>query len=806
LTDLRISKILACVGKDVMPSAASAPAARPLEGLVVADFSRVLAGPLATMTLADLGATVVKVEHPDGGDDTRRWGPPWTDAGASYFVAANRGKRSLLLDLRDPADLKLAHELVARADVMVENFRAGQLNKYGLDPASTMAANPCLIHCSITGFGSAAGAHLPGYDFVVQAVGGLMSITGPPTGDPQKVGVALVDVLTGKDAVIGILAALRHRDLTGEGQHVEVALLQSLIGALVNQASAFLATGESPRAMGNRHPSIAPYETLNCADGLLAVACGNDRQFARLCEALAVPALISDGRFGTNADRVANRSTLVELLEARLRHDTAVEWEKRLTSVDIPAGQVNDIADGIALARRLGLNVITDIAGGTPQVAHPIQYSAFEPSPATSPPALGEHDTEIRKWLSGTPFQRIGQLLSMNTPARDFDPTDPAGIDPFLSQDERDIRDVVRRFCDDRVEPHVARWFEQGSIPDIRDLTVELGSLGILGMHLDGYGCSGMTATEYGLACLELEATDSGLRSLVSVQGSLAMFAIHHWGSEEQKQHWLPQMATGRAIGCFGLTEPDAGSDPASMRSRARRDGDDWVLDARKMWITNGSIADVAVVWAQTAEGIRGFVVPTDTPGFSAPLINHKMSLRASVTSELVLDAVRLPSDAVLPDAAGLRGPLTCLNEARYGIVWGAIGAARSSLYAAIDYANIRAQFGRPVSAFQLTQQKIADMTLEVVKGTLLALHLGRLKDSSGVLPAQISLGKLNNVREALEVCRTARTVLGANGISLEYPVIRHMNNLESVLTYEGTSEMHALSIGQAMTGQQAFR
>lgn len=392
------------------------------------------------------------------------------------------------------------------------------------------------------------------------------------------------------------------------------------------------------------------------------------------------------------------------------------------------------------------------------------------------------------------------------TRATPFDPADPARIDRLLTQDERDVRSSVRRFCDERIEPHVAQWFEDGTIPDVRELAVELGELGVLGMHLEGYGCAGMTATEYGLACLELEATDSGLRSLVSVQGSLAMYAIWRWGSEEQKQQWLPEMAAGRAIGCFGLTEPDAGSDPASMRSRAVRDGDDWVLHARKMWITNGSVASVAVVWAATDEGIRGFVVPTDTPGFSAPLIRHKLSLRASVTSELVLDGVRLPADAMLPEAQGLRGPLSCLGEARYGIVWGAMGAARSSLATAVRYSTEREQFGRPVAGFQLTQQKIADMTLEVVKGTLLALHLGRLKDTEGLHPAHVSLGKLNNVREALEVCRTARTILGANGISLEYPVIRHMTNLESVLTYEGTSEMHALTIGQAMTGLSAFR
>ena len=389
---------------------------------------------------------------------------------------------------------------------------------------------------------------------------------------------------------------------------------------------------------------------------------------------------------------------------------------------------------------------------------------------------------------------------------RVFSPTDPVGIDLLLSPEERDVRDAVRRFCDERVEPYVAQWFEQGDLPGVRELALGLGELGVLGMHLDGYGCPGMSATEYGLACLELEATDSGLRSLVSVQGSLAMFAIHHWGSQEHKERWLPDMAAGRAIGCFGLTEPDAGSDPASMRSRARRDGSDWVLDARKMWITNGSVADVAVVWAQTDEGVRGFVVPTAVAGFSAPLIKHKLSLRASVTSELVLDGVRLPADAVLPGVVGLKGPLTCLNEARFGIVWGAVGAARSSLHCALEYAGSRVQFGKPIAGFQLTQAKIADMTLEVIKATLLALHLGRAKDARELLPVEVSLGKLNNVREALEVCRTARTILGANGVSLEYPVIRHMVNLESVLTYEGTSEMHALSTGQAMTGHDAFR
>jgi glutaryl-CoA dehydrogenase len=390
-----------------------------------------------------------------------------------------------------------------------------------------------------------------------------------------------------------------------------------------------------------------------------------------------------------------------------------------------------------------------------------------------------------------------------------LDPMDLTGVDDLLSADEKAVRASVRQLCDEKVDPYVADWFERGEVDDIRGLAREFGSLGLLGMHLEGYGCAGMSATEYGLACLELEASDSGIRSLVSVQGSLAMFAIWRWGTEEQKQEWLPRMATGEAIGCFGLTEPDHGSDPASMRSRARRDGDDWVLDGRKMWITNGSIADVAVVWANAGEehgGIRGFVVPADSPGFSAPLVKHKLSLRASVTSELVLDGVRLPADAVLPEVRGLKGPLSCLNEARYGIVWGALGAARSSLDAARRYAMEREQFGRPIAGFQLTQAKLADMAVEYTKGLLLALHLGRRKDAGTLRPEQVSVGKLNNVREALEICRTARTILGANGISLEYPVIRHMNNLESVLTYEGTVEMHTLVVGQALTGQSAFR
>jgi glutaryl-CoA dehydrogenase len=379
------------------------------------------------------------------------------------------------------------------------------------------------------------------------------------------------------------------------------------------------------------------------------------------------------------------------------------------------------------------------------------------------------------------------------------------GTDALIDDEDRAIRDTVRRFVDDRLRPHLADWYESAQIP-ARELARELGSLGLLGMHLDGYGCAGTSATAYGLACMELEAGDSGLRSLVSVQGSLAMYAIWKHGSEEQKQEWLPRMAAGEALGCFGLTEPDFGSNPAGMRTRAKRDGDDWVLTGNKMWITNGSVADVAVVWAQTDDRIRGFVVPTDTPGFSAPEIKKKMSLRASVTSELVLDDVRLPGSAVLPGASGLSGPLSCLSEARFGIVFGALGAARDCLETTIEYAGDRQIFDKPLAAYQLTQAKLADMTLELGKGMLLALHLGRLKDAGKLEPAQVSLGKLNNVREAIAIARECRTILAAAGITLEYPVMRHANNLESVLTYEGTSEVHQLVIGQALTGQAAFR
>jgi glutaryl-CoA dehydrogenase len=387
--------------------------------------------------------------------------------------------------------------------------------------------------------------------------------------------------------------------------------------------------------------------------------------------------------------------------------------------------------------------------------------------------------------------------------------TEPVGsdllkIDDELSDDERLVRDTVRKFAADRIMPNVADWFEAGTLP--KELAQELGQLGLLGMHLKGYGCAGMGPIAYGVTCREMEAADSGLRSLVSVQGSLAMFPIWKYGSEDQKNEWLPRMAAGQAIGCFGLTEPDHGSDPSSMTTRATRDGSDWILSGAKMWITNGSIADIAVVWASTEEGIRGFLVPRGARGFSARNIHKKLSLRASVTSELHFDDVRLPADAALPGVTGLKGPLSCLTEARFGIIWGVTGAARSCLEAAIDYATTREQFGKKIGGFQLTQAKLAWMLADLQRAQLLALHIGRLKEAGRVTPEQISLGKMSNVRTAIDIARTARTVLGANGVTLEYPVIRHANNLESVLTYEGTEEIHTLAIGQALTGISAYR
>jgi glutaryl-CoA dehydrogenase len=377
-------------------------------------------------------------------------------------------------------------------------------------------------------------------------------------------------------------------------------------------------------------------------------------------------------------------------------------------------------------------------------------------------------------------------------------------IDDLLSDEERAIRDTVRDFARSELAPHIAEWYDEGTLPD--DLASSLGKLGLLGMHLDGYGCAGTSATAYGVACRELEAVDSGLRSFVSVQGSLAMFAIHRWGSDEQKQEWLPRMATGEAIGCFGLTEPDAGSDPGSMKTRARRDGTDWVLNGSKMWITNGTLADVAIVWAQTDDGIRGFVVPTETKGFSAHKIQRKLSLRASVTAELALDDLRLPAEAAFPEVRGLKGPLSCLNEARYGIVWGVVGAARACLEESLAYTQEREQFGKPLASFQLTQRKLALMTVGVNNAALVAWRLGVLKDSGTLTPIQVSYGKYSNVRAALDVAREARTTLGGAGITLDHAVMRHMNNLETVMTYEGTEEMHLLSLGGQLTGIPAFR
>jgi len=384
-----------------------------------------------------------------------------------------------------------------------------------------------------------------------------------------------------------------------------------------------------------------------------------------------------------------------------------------------------------------------------------------------------------------------------------IDPNDFLGIDPLLSEEERAVRDVVRQLVHDRVLPDIGDWFERAEFP--LEFAKLFGGLGLFGMHLHGYGCAGTNAVSYGLACMELEAGDSGFRSFVSVQGSLSMFAIYRWGSEEQKQEWLPRMAAGEALGCFGLTEADAGSDPGSMRTHAKRDGSDWILSGSKMWITNGSIADVSIVWANTDDDVRGFLVQKGTPGFTTNDVHRKLSLRASITSELIFDDVRLPDSAMLPEAHSLGAALSCLNEARYSIVWGSMGAARSCFETALEYSKTRVQFGKPIGAFQLTQKKLSDMAIELGKGTLLALHLGRMKDEGRLRHEQVSFGKLNNTREALEIAREARSMLGASGITLEYPIIRHMNNLESVYTYEGTAEVHTLAIGSVLTGLRAF-
>jgi glutaryl-CoA dehydrogenase len=412
-------------------------------------------------------------------------------------------------------------------------------------------------------------------------------------------------------------------------------------------------------------------------------------------------------------------------------------------------------------------------------------------------------DTEAQAMTPARTDRREEEENGRSAPERPG-PHDFLSIEAHLSDEELETRAEVRRFVRERIEPNIREWWERAVFP--REIVPEMGSLGLLGMHLEGYGCAGRSAVEYGLACMELEAGDSGLRTFVSVQGSLAMSAIHKFGSEEHKQEWLPPMAHGKKIGCFGLTEPGAGSDPASMKTFARKEGSDWVLNGEKRWIGMGTVADVAVVWAKTDDGIRGFLVPTDTEGFSARDITPKMSMRASVQCDLFLQEVRLPDTAMLPGAEGLKGPFSSLNEARYGIIWGSMGAARSCFECALEYAKEREQFGKPVAAFQLTQEKLVDMMLEIDKGTLLALHLGRMKDEGTLRPEQISFGKLNNVREAIKIAREARTILGGNGITLDYPIMRHMNNLESVRTYEGTDEVHTLVLGNAITGIPAFR
>ncbi len=381
--------------------------------------------------------------------------------------------------------------------------------------------------------------------------------------------------------------------------------------------------------------------------------------------------------------------------------------------------------------------------------------------------------------------------------------TDYLGLDALLSEEELAWRETVRGFVRERIRPSIRDWYENAVFP--AELVTEMGRLGLLGSHLSGYGCAGRSAVDYGLAALELEAGDSGLRTFVSVQGSLAMSAIYKFGTDAQKERWLPGMAAGELIGCFGLTEPEAGSDPGSMTTTARRDGGGWVIDGAKRWIGLASIADIAVIWARTEDGIRGFLVPVGTPGFTATPIEPKLAMRASIQCDITLEDVAVPADAILPGAEGLRGPFACLNEARYGIIWGAMGAARDAYEAALDYALHRSQFGKPIASFQLTQEKLVDMVLEIQKGLLVALHIGRMKDAGTLVPEQISFGKLNNVRSALAIARQARTILGGNGVSMEYSPMRHANNLEGVRTYEGTDEIHTLIMGRAITGIPAF-
>gem|GEM_PF-10739 len=589
-------------------------------------------------------------------------------------------------------------------------------------------------------------------------------------------------------------------------------LLSTLLSSLVNQGAGYTAAGVIPGILGNRHPSIAPYETFPTADRPMVVAVGNDRQFTALCAGLELPELPGDPRFASNADRVGHIDELASVLTSRLITRSAAQWSAILAPLGVPCGPVNDLAGAFDLAETLGLEPTIQAGDGADAItlpANPIGLSGTGIQSASRPPRLGEHTAELAAWLepphrdpSPHPPSVLEQIMTTATPMRD--PLDLLDTSSLLEPEERDIQAVVGQFVADNLRPHVGDWFENAHFP--REMVAELGKLGVLGMHLQGYGCAGVNAVSYGLACLELEAADSGFRSFVSVQGSLSMYSIWRYGSEEQKLEWLPRLAAGEAIGCFGLTEPDFGSNPSDMRCRAVQDGSDWILNGSKMWITNGGIADVATVWAMTDDGVRGFLLPRGTPGFTTNDIKHKMSLRASITSELAFDDVRLPASAVLPEAKGLGAPLSCLSEARFGILFGAVGAARDCLQSALNYGDSRVQFGRKINGFQLTQKKLADMAVALNSAMLLAIHLGRLKEAGRIRPEQISVGKLNNVSQALAIARECRTILGANGISLEYSPLRHANNLESVLTYEGTSEIHTLVIGQALTGLPAYR